>query len=187
MNRKISTEDVVITGMFTAVLSALAQISLPTQPVPFTLSIFAVFLIGALLPPKHSFFAVLSYILLGAFGVPVFASFNGGIQYLLGITGGYIWSYPLMALIISTTIKHLPSLSKSRLRTVSTVLSMLASLILCYTVGTFWFRHLTKMSLKESLALCVIPYILFDCIKIILATYLSIVLKNTIPKVNEMN
>ena len=83
--RKMSTQDLVMTGMFTAVICVMAQISIQTQPIPFTLALFAIFLTGALLSPRYAFLSVLVYLLLGAFGVPVFAGLKGGIQHLTGI------------------------------------------------------------------------------------------------------
>ncbi|HIV28083.1 MAG TPA: biotin transporter BioY, partial [Candidatus Ornithocaccomicrobium faecavium] len=35
---------------------------------------------------------------LGAIGLPVFAGLKGGIGMLAGATGGYLWTYPLLAL-----------------------------------------------------------------------------------------
>ncbi|HBY72577.1 MAG TPA: biotin transporter BioY, partial [Lachnospiraceae bacterium] len=83
--------------MFTAVICVLSQISIPTQPIPFTLALFAIFLTGALLPPRAAFLSVFVYLLLGAFGLPVFAGFKGGIHVLTGMTGGYLMAYPFMS------------------------------------------------------------------------------------------
>ena len=43
--------------------------------------------------------SVLVYILIGAAGLPVFANFGGGIRSLIGLTGGYIWAWPVMAVL----------------------------------------------------------------------------------------
>ncbi|MBE5967492.1 MAG: hypothetical protein E7255_11125, partial [Lachnospiraceae bacterium] len=44
--RNTKVKNLVLTGMFTAVICVLSQISIPTQPIPFTLALFAIFLTG---------------------------------------------------------------------------------------------------------------------------------------------
>ena len=93
-----STKDLVLIGMFTAVLAAISQISLPMPTgVPITIQMFGVALTGSILGFRRGFFAALCYILLGAVGVPVFANFRGGLDVLAGLTGGYIMLWPAMA------------------------------------------------------------------------------------------
>ena len=89
----------ILTSMFTAIISVMSQIIIPIQPIPFSLSLLAIFLTGALLEPKYAFLSTLAYILLGAFGLPVFAGLRGGIHVLAGMTGGFIMAYPIMAFI----------------------------------------------------------------------------------------
>lgn len=96
-----TTNKLILTGMFTAIISVMSQIIIPIQPIPFSLSLMAIFLTGILLEPKYAFFATLAYILLGAFGLPVFAGLKGGIHILSGMTGGFIMAYPIMALVTS--------------------------------------------------------------------------------------
>jgi biotin transport system substrate-specific component len=174
-NRKYNTRDLVITAMFTTVICIMAQISIPIQPIPFTLALFAIFLTGATLSPRNAFFSVLVYLLLGAFGVPVFAGMKSGIYALTGMTGGYLMAYPLMAFITALFHKY-----SKKYKIVGLTCGMAISLLLCYIIGTLWFSFVTGNSFYTSLTLCVFPFILFDCIKIILAISVSIVLKRTI-------
>jgi biotin transport system substrate-specific component len=67
--------------------------------VPFTMQTFAVYCALLLLGGRRGLLAVLLYILLGAFGLPVFSGFRGGIGALLGPTGGYILGFLLCALL----------------------------------------------------------------------------------------
>jgi biotin transport system substrate-specific component len=172
--QKISTKDLVMTGMFTAIICVMSQIAIPTQPIPFTLALLAIFLTGALLSPRYAFFAVLAYLLLGAFGVPVFAGMKGGLQQLTGYTGGYLAAYPLMAFVTSLSYK----LSKKN-KIVGLTIGMLLSLLLCYLIGTAWFTVLTDNSFYAALTMCVFPFVLFDLIKIVLAVSISTVIRKT--------
>jgi len=170
----MSTKALVITAMFTAIICVMSQISIPIQPIPFTLALFAIFLTGAILPPKYAFMAVMAYILLGAFGLPVFASSKGGIHTLTGMTGGYIMAYPLMAFVTATFYKFI-----KKAKVLALTVGMLASLLLCYLIGTLWFTFAAGTDFYYALTICVFPFILFDLLKIGLAISISIIIRKT--------
>ena len=89
-----------IGGNVAAVLAVISQLSIPTPAgVPVTIQVFGVALVGAVLGWKLGLCSVLVYILIGAAGLPVFANFGGGIPSLIGLTGGYIWAWPVMAVL----------------------------------------------------------------------------------------
>ena len=99
-NTAFTTREMVLAGMFAAVLAVISQLSIPTPAgVPVTIQVFGVALVGAVLGWKLGLCSVLVYILIGAAGLPVFANFGGGIRSLIGLTGGYIWSWPVMAVL----------------------------------------------------------------------------------------
>lgn len=172
--RTMNTKELVITGMFTAIICVMSQLFIPIQPIPFTLALFAIFLTGALLPPKYAFLSVLAYLLLGAFGLPVFAEFRGGIHILTGMTGGYIMAYPLMAFITALFYK-----SFKKAKGLALSLGMLLSLLLCYLIGTLWFTFVANTSFIYALTVCVFPFVLFDLFKIGLAISISIIIRKT--------
>lgn len=176
-SNKIRTIDMVMTGMFAALICVLSPFSIPTQPIPFTLSIFAIFLTGAVLPPRYSILAVITYLLIGLCGVPVFSGFGSGPAKLFGPTGGYLMSYTLMAFIVAMFYKYI-----KKYKVLALVLGMLIALILCYLLGTLWFCHITGNSFYSALSLCVFPYIPLDLVKLALATSLGLVLRNTVMK-----
>jgi len=170
----INTKALVITGMFTAIICVMSQLSIPIQPIPFTLAVFAIFLTGAILPPKYAFMSVLAYILLGAFGLPVFAGFKGGIHILTGMTGGYIMAYPLMAFVTALFYKFI-----RKAKVLALTIGMLVSLLLCYLIGTLWFTFAAGTDFYYALTVCVFPFVLFDLLKIGLAISTSIIIRKT--------
>ncbi len=86
--------------MFAAVLAVISQISIPLPTgVPVTIQVFGIALVGTILGWRLGLMATLVYIFLGAVGLPVFANFRGGLNCLVGVTGGYIWSWPIMAVL----------------------------------------------------------------------------------------
>jgi len=177
-----NVRELVVTSMFTAVICVMSQLSIQIQPIPFTLSLFAIFLTGALLPPRSAFLATLTYLLLGAFGLPVFAGFKGGIQILAGMTGGYLVAYPVMAFLISIFYKYLKKFNKI----LSLTIGMLVALIFCYTFGTIWFTFITDTAFYTALTLCVFPFLLFDLAKIVFAIIVSIIIRKTVFNHNNL-
>jgi biotin transport system substrate-specific component len=127
-----------------------------------------------LLEPKYAFFATLAYMLLGAFGLPVFAGLRGGLHVITGMTGGFIVAYPIMALITSASYQ-LSKRVKTALfmKTISQIailtLGMIISLLISYFIGTLWFSYVSGSTIAYSLTVCVLPFIVFDLLKIALA------------------
>ncbi len=171
----ISITGMVLTGMFTALLCVMAQISIPIKPIPFTLSLFAIYLIGALLPPRYALLSVLSYLLLGAFGLPVYAEMKGGFHILTGMTGGFLMAYPLMAFLTAVSYRY-----AKKWKLAALTIGMLFSLILCYLLGSLWFTVSTGSGFQKALTLCVYPFVLFDLIKIALAVSFSQIIRGTV-------
>jgi biotin transport system substrate-specific component len=75
---------------------AKVAVPLPGTPVPFTLQGMFVLLSGALLGARLGALSQALYLAVGALGVPVFFA-GGGLAYLVGPTGGYLWAFPLAA------------------------------------------------------------------------------------------
>lgn len=161
------TKSMVLAALLAAATCVLAQLTLPIGPVPFTLAVLGVFLMGQLLPPVWALASILVYIFLGLVGIPAFASFSAGPSVLFGTTGGYIFGYIFMAV--------LPALARANRKLPSWVnfFAMLLGLALCYALGTAWFMVLTGNGLAVSLGWCVIPFILPDIAKAVCAVLLA--------------
>ncbi|MEG0961705.1 MAG: biotin transporter BioY [Lachnospiraceae bacterium] len=167
---KSKTLDMVYIAIGAVLIAICSWISIPTV-VPFTLQTFGVFAVTGLLGGKRGTCSVLIYILLGMIGIPVFAGFTGGLGILLGNTGGYIIGFLGSSLLI-WAMEKLPGNP-----TVRMILSMIAGLVVCYGFGTVWFlmmytRNTGTVGLITVLGWCVIPFIIPDFIKIILAAVL---------------
>ena len=154
-----------------AVMAVCSWISIPAA-VPFTMQTFGVFLAVGLLGGRNGTLSVLVYLLLGAAGLPVFAGFTGGIGHMLGPTGGYMIGFVFSALIMWLMEK----LCGRSMKTL--VLSMAAGLLICYAFGTAWFmilytRDSGSIGIMTALTWCVLPYIIPDALKIVMAAGLT--------------
>ena len=175
MKRKIATKDLVLTALFAALTAVLAQIQLPIGPVPFNLAVFGAFLAGMLLEPAWAAASMGVYMLLGAVGIPVFAGFMGGPAVLLGKTGGYVIGYIFIALASALAVKR-----SGKLPVIGA--AMLAGLLVCYGFGTAWFMAVTGADLVSALGWCVLPFIVPDVCKGVLACVLGRLLAGRLAK-----
>lgn len=168
----------VFTAIFAALICVAAPFSVPLPGlVPISLATFAVYITGALLGGKRGALAVLVYILLGAVGLPVFSNHAGGFGVLFGVTGGYIIGYIPLALITGVFAEM-----KSKAHWTVPVGMILGTLAL-YTFGTAWFMIFTGKSLGVALTACVLPFLPFDGLKIVLSTLISVPLKARLHRI----
>lgn len=175
-HQSITTQNLVLTGMFAGILAVISQISIPLPTgVPITVQLFGIALVGTVLGWKLGCMATLVYIILGAIGLPIFANFQGGIQCLAGMTGGYILAWPLMAALSGIRIQH-PNLFVAR--TVSFILSLTGLMIVELAGGFQWSLLTSEMSFGAIMAYSFIAFIPKD----IIITILAVIVGNQIRK-----
>ena len=168
---KNKTSDIVYIGIFAAMISICSWITIPAT-IPFTLQTMGIFTAIGILGGQRGTLAVLTYILLGAVGIPVFSGFSGGIGIIFGTTGGYIIGF-LFSAILMWGIEAIFGRNQ-----IVFILSMIAGLFVCYAFGTAWFMMIyTQQSglveISTVLGWCVIPFIIPDFIKIAVALFLT--------------
>lgn len=82
-----------------------AQVTVPTQPVPFTLQTMLVLLSGAFLGSRNGAISQILYLAIGVAGLPVFSGFGFGLVKLFGPTGGYLLAFPFAAFLVGYIIE----------------------------------------------------------------------------------
>lgn len=155
-----------------ALMCVCAWIAVPMGDTVFTMQTFAVALALFLLGGKWGSAAILVYLALGMAGLPVFTGFRGGLGVLLGATGGYIWGF-----LIWGGVYWLASILGKGLRW--QIGGMVIGIICCYTAGTLWYTlgYLGGSGIGLVLLRCVVPYVLPDAVKLLLAYRLALRLK----------
>ena len=73
------------------------------------------------------------YLLLGMVGLPVFNGFSGGVQKLVGPTGGYLIGYLFLVFFTGLFVEKFPN--KIPMYFVGGIIGI----IVCYAFGTVWF------------------------------------------------
>ena len=154
-------QDLILIALFAAITAVCSIITIPIGMVPITLSLVAVFLCGVILEPKAAALAQIVYLLVGLIGLPVFSGMRGGLGVLLGPTGGYLLAYPLMAWLTAWLLSRLPEKKLGW-----AIASLMLALLICYGFGTAWLCGVLHLSLRQGLLVGVVPFIVFDLIKI---------------------
>ena len=119
--------------------------------------------------------ATLVYLLLGFVGLPVFSNYMGGAERLAGPTGGYLVGYLPMAFIAGavvtlTLIRFRDSAPRGMAIALALqFLGMVLATAVLYAFGTAWYCVQAEVDLQKALAVCVIPFIPFDLMKMALA------------------
>ena len=156
-------------------LSVMSQvvIPLPFTPVPISLGTFGVTLMALLYGRKLGTATILSYVIAGSLGAPIFAGFKAGS--IFSPTGGYILGY-----IVSTIILGYLSdkgVTKSYLKT---ILSLMLSSTIILTLGAFVLSLF--MPGKNAFMIGVLPFLPGDALKSTTVTLLLPTLWKFIPK-----
>lgn len=165
MNKKI--KDIAIISVAAAMICVVSPVSIPIGDIPISLATFIIYLIAAIIGPKKGTISVLVYILVGIIGVPVFSNYRAGISVIVGVTGGYIVGYIPLALLTGIFIY------KCKGKIWMYPIGMILGTIVCYFIGTVWYMFNTNNNLISSLLVCVVPFLLFDLIKIVLSSVLA--------------
>lgn len=138
-------------------------IMLPISPVPLSLTTFVIYLSVYLLSTKYATVSCLIYLLIGLVGLPVFSAFTGGPGKLFGPTGGYLIGYLCIPVIAGS---FLGRFKRSKvLRGIGFVLGT----VCCYGLGTIWLVCQSKMEWAGAFMAGVIPFVVFDAFKIVVA------------------
>ena len=175
---KIKISDIAMIGLAAAVLCVLAPVSVPIGPVPISLATFGLYVVSASFGKFKAPIAVLVYIAVGAVGLPVFSGFTGGVAKLIGATGGYIIGYIPCAFLVGLMV------DKWEKNFIIYPISMVLGTLVFYTLGTLWYMYVTKSTFVSALTVCVVPFLIFDAVKIIVASIASFSVRKTIKQGN---
>lgn len=162
----MSTRQLTLTALMTALMCIVGPLTLPVGPVPVSLMTAVLMLTAALMGGKLACVSCGVYLLLGLLGLPVLSGFTGSAGQLLGPTGGYLLGYLPMTAICGTAFAQTG-------RRIWHALAMLAGTLVLYAVGTAWYCLQAQVSLSAALTVCVLPFLPFDAVKIIVVAAIA--------------
>ena len=151
----------------TAATAMAAQLSIPFEPIPFTLQPMVVLLGAAALGSRLGASGQVLYLLLGIAGLPVFAaspSLPPGLARLLGPTGGFLLAYPVAAYVTGLLAER-----RFDRRYLTSLLAMLAGLAVVYLGGIAGAAVAPpSVGVRAAVGL-VAPFLVADLLKLVIA------------------
>lgn len=178
IKKNLSTKEMTLIGLMTAVICILGPLSLPLplSPVPITFTNLALYFALYVLGTRKAVISCMIYLLLGMAGLPVFSGFSGGFGKLAGPTGGYLIGYIFMTWLAGVFI------DKAGNRKISEFAGMAAGTGVCYLFGTVWLCYQTQMGFYAGFMAGVIPYIAGDLVKIVAAISIGSTVRKAVRK-----
>ena len=172
------TRSLTLPPIFAAVTSVLAQVSIPVpfSPVPITGQMLGVFLTGAILGSRLGTISVLTYILLGTVGLPVFAQGRSGPGVLLGPSGGYLTGFVAGTYLLGKIIER----GKGPAAYGRTAAGMGLCLLVTYATGCTQLALVLNLAPSRALPVGVLPFLPLDLLKLALATALAVPVRRSL-------
>ncbi|MFC1862413.1 biotin transporter BioY [Thermodesulfobacteriota bacterium] len=174
-DEKASVRGMVYASMFGAGTAVGAYIIIPIPPVPITLQTFFLYLAAALLGGRLASLSQFVYLLLGIIGLPVFSGGKAGLGVLFGPTGGYLIGFIVGAFIIGKMIEI-----RERPGLLWIMISMAAGTTVVYLLGVIQLSFVAKLTVIKSLSVGVIPFLMGDLLKIIIASAVTLKVRDRI-------
>jgi biotin transport system substrate-specific component len=167
INARARDVALVVAGALFIYLTSKIVIPVAGSPVPITGQTFGVLLVGGALGLRRGAVAVALYVLLGVVGLPFFAEGKGGLSIIWGATGGYLVGF----VVAGAVVGRLAELGWDR-KIGGALGAMLVGSSIIYAIGLPWLKVVTGMTVEETIATGLTPFLIGDTIKIILAAVL---------------
>jgi biotin transport system substrate-specific component len=151
---------------FAALTAIAARISIPMQPVPFTLQPLAVLLAGMVLGARDGMLSQLLYVALIAAGLPIDANMRGSAA-LFGATGGYLVGFVVAAFVVGWIVE------RGGMRWVVRLLAGVAGVAIIYAFGVPVLKSVTGMEWAAAWAAGAGFFVLMDLVKVVIAAALA--------------
>ena len=164
MGSRVRHVALIVLGALLIYLTARIVFPVPGSPVPVTGQTFGVLLVGGALGFRRGVASVALYVLIGLIGLPFFAEGKGGVNVILGASGGYIVGFVLAAAIVG----RLAELGWDR-RIIGAIGAMIVGEIAIYLIGVPWLMAVAHLDFATGIAKGLTPFIVGDGIKLLLA------------------
>lgn len=143
---KINTKQMILTGLFAALTAVGAFIQIPIGTVPITLQLLFTVLAGVMLGSKLGALSQLVYVVIGLFGVPVFAGGTGGFSSVLSPSFGYLIGFILGAYVIGKLTEGIKKPGVVRL-----FLASLVGVMVIYLIGVPYLYLIVKNLMSKNI------------------------------------
>ena len=148
----MKTKGVIYCGLFTALIAVGAFIKIPIPVVPFTLQYLFTMLAGLLLGSRLGTVSVLSYMLLGLAGLPIFSE-GGGLWYVFKPSFGYIIGFAVGTFVTGWIAEHMEKKTIARYLLANLMIYPKLGLLFCvYAVGMIYYYIICNFVINTPIA-----------------------------------
>ncbi|MBF0199918.1 MAG: biotin transporter BioY [Desulfamplus sp.] len=169
--RSNSLKMSVYASLSASLMAAGAYIAIPVGPVPIVLQNMFVMTAGLLLGLRWGTAALMLYLFMGAWGLPVFAGGTGGIGRLFGPTGGYLLGY-IPGVAAAALISGLPLFDRGG-RFWKDAAAMTLGFLVVYAVGVPWLKMVLGLDWGGAVAAGMLPFLPGDAVKVFAGSYVA--------------
>ena len=156
-----------IISFFSALTAVGALISIPFQPIPFSLQTLITLLAGMMLGSISGALSQIIYILLGIIGCPVFAGFKSGIGILFGPTGGFLFGFVIAAYVVGKITEI-----KNEMKIYHYFFASCLGILIIYLVGIIQLSLVASIDIERAMMIGMLPFFPGDVLKAIFASFI---------------
>jgi len=178
MSAKNKINDLIYAALFAAITAVLGIVSIPLPfcPVPVSGQSLGIMLAGSVLTIKQAVFSVLTFILVGAVGIPVFSGLVGGLGIVVGPRGGYYLGFLVGVAVISSLRGKNNSLWRLALA------NIMGGIIAVYFFGTLWLSFVTGIEIEKAIMVGALPFLPGDLFKVFASTVIGVAINKRLDR-----
>jgi biotin transport system substrate-specific component len=158
-----------------AFLTAASWVQVPMWPVPMTMQTFAVLMVGALCGWRLGIATVATWLALSV-QFPLLSEFKTLL--MVATTSGYLAAFVIMAGFVGYMAER-----GWTARPIPAFLTLLVAEVICFVLGVAWLAHV--IGFDKAVQFGLMPFILGDLIKTVLAVALLTVFRRTLPAIGN--
>ena len=153
---------------FTGIMAQII-IPLPWTPVPITAQTFAVLCSGLFLGRKYGVLSQVIYIALGVAFIPWFGGMTGGLEVLLGSTGGFLIGFIIASYFVGMISEKYAEARSFRKMALTIGIANFALIYIPGLAGLALFLSMqgTPVGIYDLLMMGLVPFIAGDLVKIL--------------------
>ncbi len=182
-NKGFETRDIILIGVFAALMSVGAYVSIPIFTVPITLQLLFALLAGGVLGSKKGAMSMLIYMIIGLIGIPVFSQATGGVHSVLKHSFGYIIGFIFTAYFVGLIVEN----TKNK---ILIYIAPFVGVLIDYIIGVPYLYMIFNTVLNDSISVNtalewgLYPFILVDLLKALAA---GIIIAHIVPVISKIS
>ncbi len=176
MNTKLKIQDITKIALCVALLcvTSFFVVPLPFTTIVLSLHTVMVNVIGLILKPKEACYTILTYLLMGLIGLPVFSAGTSGPGKLFGPTGGYYFGFLFAVIAISLLRGKKNSLVRYCVTTIA------IGIPIQHVCALFFMCMHNGWELGTAFLTVSLPFLVGDIIKCVVASIIGVALNRVL-------